>query len=65
MIPTQEPNARLVDAAQLGEIVGLTRATILRLYREGKLPGLRYGHRTVRFERTSAIQKLIDLGRVA
>jgi excisionase family DNA binding protein len=65
MTQNQDPGSRLVDATQLGEIVGLSRATVLRLYREGKLPGLRYGHRTVRFERASAIQKLIDLGRAA
>jgi excisionase family DNA binding protein len=65
MTPIEDPGARLIDAAQLGEIVGLSRATVLRLYREGKLPGLRFGHRTVRFERISSIQKLIDLGRVA
>ena len=65
MAPTQEPEALLVDAAKLGEIAGLSRATILRLYREKKLPGLRYGHRTVRFEARSSIQTLIDLGRAA
>ena len=57
--------SKLVDAAKLAETVGLSRATILRFYREGKLPGLRFGHRTVRFEAESSIKKLIDLGRAA
>lgn len=55
----------LINAERLSEIAGLTRGAILRLYREGKLHGLKYGHRTLLFEADSALKRIIELGRAA
>jgi hypothetical protein len=42
--------ARLVDAGSLGEMLAMTRHQIGRLRRMGKIPSVKFGYRTHRYD---------------
>jgi excisionase family DNA binding protein len=41
----------LLDAEQLGRVLGLTRSTVYKMARDGDLPRIVISRRAVRFER--------------
>jgi len=47
-IPARPPDG-LVDGHETGRWVGLTKETLLRWRKEGKIPGVKLGPKTVRF----------------
>jgi excisionase family DNA binding protein len=49
----------LYDADRVGEILGKHPRTVLRLAREGELPAVRLGYKSVRF-RPEDVQWFID-----
>jgi excisionase family DNA binding protein len=55
---------KLLDAEQVAKILGKHPRTVLVLAQEGKLPAVRLGHRTVRFQ-ASDVQNYIDAHRTA
>ena len=44
------PHSRLVDAESLGEAIAMTRQQVWRLHRMGKIPVVKVGYRTHRYD---------------
>jgi excisionase family DNA binding protein len=49
---------RLIDAGELGRVLGLHRETVLTLAREGKIPSLRISRKVIRFEIRAVLEAM-------
>ena len=57
--PQKKKNEMMFTAEQVAKKLGVSRDTIMRWYRDGKLKGVRLGYRTVRF-RSAEIEKMLE-----
>ncbi len=53
-----ELNSELLTVEQLAERLQVTPRTARELYRRGRIPGLKLGHRTLRFNLADVIEAL-------
>lgn len=40
----------LVDASEIARLYGVKHSTVLRWYRDGRIPGVRISRKTIRFD---------------
>jgi predicted DNA-binding transcriptional regulator AlpA len=52
------PSSRLVDARTLGELLSMSRPQVWRLHRLGKIPVVKVGYRTHRYDIEAVIAAL-------
>lgn len=63
--PEREPELpKLLDAEQVGEMLGKHPRTVLQMAVAGRIPAIRLGHRTVRFD-PADVQDYIERHRTA
>jgi len=52
--------ARFMRPSEVARLLGVSRATVYRWFWEGKLQGIKVGHRSVRIAR-EAVEKILSL----
>jgi len=52
--------ARFMRPSEVARLLGVSRATVYRWFWEGKLQGIKEGHRSVRIAR-EAVEKILSL----
>lgn len=58
MNDTAQPNQQLVDAATVGDAIGVRAATVREWAKEGRIPALRLSPRTIRFDLAEVLATL-------
>jgi hypothetical protein len=55
-------NRRLLDAVQMGTVLGLSARSVLRQFERGRIPGYRCSPKRVRFDLDEVLEALRERG---